>query len=1040
LVWAVVSLAGEGREKAHHGEDAMEGLIPLGLLVLLFLVMASITALVRAAQAARQVADLQLAVKILGDQVAALMQTREVAQSSPIAVEARQGEHASPLVSSPSPTRRPSASLTVTVLHDPAPAPLPEPPPTPLARPPSPPPPRPPQMTPPAGSPPPATPAFDWESLLGLKGAAWAGGIALVIAGILLAKLAIERGFITPELRVALLLMAGVGALVWAELSLRRGYATTANSVSGAGIALLYIAFFAAYSLYHLLPIALTFVLMALVTIVAGLVAIRYEAIFTAGLGLLGGFATPIVLSTGQDNPVGLFGYLFLLNVGLFAVTRRMRWHGLAIAALAGTVLIEGLWFARFMTPEKTLPGLAAFLALGLLYLSLLAITREPAPPLLQVGALGAIVPFVFAVLLAGDVRYAAEWPLLFGYIGLLDAALVVVAICRNQVQLLAAAALATALTLPLWALRGLRVSVLWGPTLSAIAIVALLNAPSRLAGRLAPRVLRGSRSAIELGGLVAWTGLGLYGLVLVDRSLGEPPWAFGVLLAALTGVLLERGRPGRIRGAMPGGSLGLALLTQAWFFQHTTPALLSRNLAVPLLLTLALSLAATRRGAATPRVTRSFAVDLDDDELGVVGATLVAMAGLFGSLTSLGSDPRPLFAALAVTLVLLITSTLRRDLTELIPLALVGAAGFSTLWHASNFRVADLATVLSLYVGFTLAFVALPFVVSRTVAPSWTARPLPWVTSALAGPAFFLVLYRAVVAGWGKAWIGVLPVTLAAVSVVALAGIARRFPARTGDGKSLERRLEYLALFAAVALGFVALAIPLQVDRQWITLGWALEALAVWWLFGWLPHPGLKYFGAVLYAGAGVRLLLNPEVLRYEPRGLPILNWLLYTYGVPALCAFLGAWVLARAEAPPAQAPPRDLLPDDRWLLAPGASVLGLLLVFWLVNLEIVDYFAAGRYVEFGLERQFARDLTMSVAWALYALVLLAIGLWRHVQPLRFASLGVLLLTMAKVVLYDLSTLEGLYRILSFLGLGLSLILVSLLYQRFVFAKQPVS
>ena len=911
------------------------------------------------------------------------------------------------------------------------------------------------QPTPPPAPPPPAAraprpadeaprrrmPDFDWESLLGLRGAAWAGGIALVIAGILLAKLAIERGFITPELRVALLLLAGVGGLVWAEVSRRRGYGTTANAVSGAGVALLYIAFFAAHSRYHLLPLAPTFALMALVTAVAGLLAIRHNAIVVAGLGLLGGFATPLALSSGTDNPVGLFGYLILLNVGLFTVIQRMRWPNLAAFALAGTVLIEVLWFTRFMAPGKTLVGLGAFLALGLVYLAVLVRGREPAQSLVWTGALGAMVPFAFAVVLASDPVYAAQWPLLFGYVGLLAAALIVVALVRNQLALLLGAALATAITLPLWAFRGLEPDALWGPTLSAIGLTVLLNLPARLAGRLAPGVLAESRFHLEVAGLATWVGLGLYGIILIRPGLGERPSVFLVLLASLTGLLLERGRAGRIRGVVVAGSLGLALLTQVWFFQHTTMANLSQNLAVPALLSLALSLASAHRGPRPSPLSRSAAVDLDDDEWGVVGASAVAITGLFVMVDSggpwAGNSPWAPFAALAVALVIWLVSVLRRDWTELLLPELLVAAGFSTFWQMTASNAAGATSALAIYLALYVGFLALPFAVPRSLAPTWAVRATPWVASALAGPAFFLVLYRAVVAGWGKAWIGLLPVAMAAASVAALAGVARGFPAGARDPEARRRRLDYLALFAAVALGFIALAIPLQVDRQWITLGWALEAAAVWWLFGRLPHSGLKFFGAALFTAVGARLLVNPAVFRYQERGLPIVNWLLYTYGVPALCAFFGAWLLARAEGARPEAPAQDLVAGDRRYLAPAAGGLGLLLVFWLVNLEIIDYFSAGRYVDLGLERHLARDLTMSVAWGVYALVLLVIGLWRGFQPLRFASLAVLLLTVAKVFLYDLAALEGVHRILSFLGLGLSLILVSLLYQRFVFRRR---
>jgi uncharacterized membrane protein len=286
--------------------------------------------------------------------------------------------------------------------------------------------------------------------------------------------------------------------------------------------------------------------------------------------------------------------------------------------------------------------------------------------------------------------------------------------------------------------------------------------------------------------------------------------------------------------------------------------------------------------------------------------------------------------------------------------------------------------------------------------------------------------LYRAITLSWGKGWIGALPVTLAAGTVAALAGVSRRFPASPDDATARRRRLDYLALFAAIALGFVALAIPLQLDRQWITVAWALEGLAVWWLYGKLPHPGLKLFGAALSGCVGARLLLNPEVLAYQDRGLPILNWLLYTYGVPAACCLAGAALLRKTE------------PGSR--LPPAASLLGLLLVFALINLEIVDFFSEGPRIALRFERHMARDLTLSLAWGLYALLLLALGMWKQAQSLRLLSLGFLLLTIGKVFLVDLANLGGLYRILSFLGLGTSLIVVSLLYQRFVFRKEPAA
>ena len=418
----------------------MEILLVLGLVG--FVLLAPIFAVIAFARTSRAERELREAVERL-----ASLESRVEALAKRL-VSARAEERAPE--APPVPAREPEpAPLPVAA---PAPVVTPIPPPRAVVTPQ--PPPRPPRPEP-APAP---EPRFDWESLVGLKGAAWLGGIALVIASLFFAKWTVDQGLVTPPLRIAGLVLAGVAALVWAELSLRRGYATTANAVSGAGIAILYIAFYAGHALYGLFPLSVTFGLMALVTVTAGVLAIRYDALFTALLGLLGGFATPPLLSTGVDNPVGLFSYTLLLNVGLLFVATRRRWAVLVPLGLLGTLIIEVGWFASFMSPEKMGIGLLAFLVFGLLYVLVPSLFEDQADARLGGSAvLGGLVPFAFALLLAGGSGYAMRWPLLFGYVALLDAALAAIALRRSgRVGLLLAASAATALMLPIWAASGL--------------------------------------------------------------------------------------------------------------------------------------------------------------------------------------------------------------------------------------------------------------------------------------------------------------------------------------------------------------------------------------------------------------------------------------------------------------------------------------------------------------------------------------------------------------------------------------------------------
>jgi uncharacterized membrane protein len=229
------------------------------------------------------------------------------------------------------------------------------------------------------------------------------------------------------------------------------------------------------------------------------------------------------------------------------------------------------------------------------------------------------------------------------------------------------------------------------------------------------------------------------------------------------------------------------------------------------------------------------------------------------------------------------------------------------------------------------------------------------------------------------------------------------------------------------VAFGLLAMAIRIQFDRQWVTLGWALEALALVWLFGRLAHPAVAVFAGALYALVGARLLFNPAVLGYAERGLPILNWILYTYGIAIACCWAGQSMLRRASG-------------NRWIswLASGVSLIGLLLGFWFVNLEILDFFSTGSRIALDDEYGYAVKLAFSVGWGVYAVGLLMAGVVSHLKALRYLSLAFLVLTVGKVFLYDLAALGGIFKALSFLGLAAGLVIVSFFYQRFVFKKSP--
>jgi uncharacterized membrane protein len=260
-------------------------------------------------------------------------------------------------------------------------------------------------------------------------------------------------------------------------------------------------------------------------------------------------------------------------------------------------------------------------------------------------------------------------------------------------------------------------------------------------------------------------------------------------------------------------------------------------------------------------------------------------------------------------------------------------------------------------------------------------------------------------------------------------------------------RRDPLVALCEAGAAGFGVLMVSLQL-RVWIsgTLYWApysLDAQAVqsaWWLIaaGLLLRRGLTrrsavalWFGRGLLALAALQvglghLLVNNPLFSFEPVGtVPLLNLLGLAYLLPALlCLALATGATFDLGAPVRQA------------LRIGAGVL----VFVYLTLEVRRAFQGEElWVLAGRETTNAEFYAYSAVWIGYALVLLAVGIARNSAVLRYASLTVLSVAVAKVFLYDMSDLTGLYRVASFLGLGLTLIGIGYIYRRFVFRPQPV-
>ena len=177
-------------------------------------------------------------------------------------------------------------------------------------------------------------------------------GVAITVLGIgFFLKYAFDQNWVGPAGRIVLGYLAAVAFLGVGDAFRRRDAAATFGLyLTGGGLATLYLATFAAFQLYALLGQVSAFGLLVLVTVLACLLALAYDTQWLAVLGLMGGFLTPIILSTGQSAQIMLMSYMALLNGGILAIAAWKRWPLLNSLGFACTWLLFTGWFVSHYT------------------------------------------------------------------------------------------------------------------------------------------------------------------------------------------------------------------------------------------------------------------------------------------------------------------------------------------------------------------------------------------------------------------------------------------------------------------------------------------------------------------------------------------------------------------------------------------------------------------------------------------------------------------------------------------------------------------
>ncbi|HTI51535.1 MAG TPA: DUF2339 domain-containing protein, partial [Planctomycetaceae bacterium] len=194
--------------------------------------------------------------------------------------------------------------------------------------------------------------AFSLEELLAGKWMTWVGALAVVIGAGFALKYAIDNQFLGERGRVALGIITGMACFAGGAVAVKRNYRFLGQGLVGAALGILYLSLYFAND-YGLIPKEAAFGAMIAVTASGLAFSTIFNAQPTAILGLLGGFLSPIMVSSGTDARWILFSYLFLLDLGVLGIAGFRKWQPLQVLAFAGTVFMWLGWFGKYYAPEK---------------------------------------------------------------------------------------------------------------------------------------------------------------------------------------------------------------------------------------------------------------------------------------------------------------------------------------------------------------------------------------------------------------------------------------------------------------------------------------------------------------------------------------------------------------------------------------------------------------------------------------------------------------------------------------------------------------
>jgi uncharacterized membrane protein len=197
------------------------------------------------------------------------------------------------------------------------------------------------------------TPGNSLESRIGGQWLNRIGIVAVLVGLSYFLKFAFDNNWIGPATQVIIGIVASFALLLWSERFRRKSYIGFAYSLKAVALGGLYLSLWAGSQYYHLVPPSVTFFGMVMVTLIATALSLRQNAELLAGFALVGGFLTPVLVSTGENHELALFSYIALLDLGTVWMVAIKRWPRVLAGSFVGTMLLGAAWAVTYYTEPQ---------------------------------------------------------------------------------------------------------------------------------------------------------------------------------------------------------------------------------------------------------------------------------------------------------------------------------------------------------------------------------------------------------------------------------------------------------------------------------------------------------------------------------------------------------------------------------------------------------------------------------------------------------------------------------------------------------------